>query len=320
MPAAWFLRRRRGVATVLALALGALRDGRRRLAARGAARGRRRRRRSWPTSGGVVTTSLTLGSLPALALAPFAALLAYLVPVVTAAPGRPRHTRLHPRRPFRITADGPVVIGNPSEELLVADDAVFALLLAGFGLRRRCRPRGWCAAAAASPRCSRSRSAAPRWPAVAWQVGELLGPGPTRAELAHVGGVVTTSLALGSLAGAGASAPFAALLAYLVGVAVHRRTTSGRRRGRRSPARRTGRRTATGIVAVPPAADLPLRQLTVIGAANCCSGTGTAPSVCSRVSSRRSSRDSAASRRRVADSASSACRSSVVSSAAEATR
>jgi len=61
-------------------------------------------------------------------------------------------------------------------------------------------------------------------------------------------------------------------------------------------------------------------QLTVIGVANCTSGTGTAPSVRSRVSSRRNRRDSAASRRRVADSARSACRSSVVSSAADATR
>src|SRR4051812_3042544 len=41
---------------------------------------------------------------------------------------------LAPRADFRITTDGPTAIGNPSEELLAADDAVFALLLAGVGL------------------------------------------------------------------------------------------------------------------------------------------------------------------------------------------
>jgi hypothetical protein len=52
---------------------------------------------------------------------------------------------------------------------------------------------------------------------VAWQVGELLGVGPTEAELTEVGSVVTTSLTLGSLPGL-AIGPFAAVLAYLVGV------------------------------------------------------------------------------------------------------
>jgi hypothetical protein len=52
---------------------------------------------------------------------------------------------------------------------------------------------------------------------VAWQVGELLGRGPSEAELADVGRVVTTSLTLGSLPGL-AIAPFTAVLAYLVGV------------------------------------------------------------------------------------------------------
>jgi hypothetical protein len=133
---------------------------------------------------------------------------------------------LAPRADFRITADGPVSIGNPSEELLVADDTVLALILTGFGLlagvgawfvRRR---RGVATVLALALGGSVMA-------AVAWQLGELLGQGPTRAELAHVGGVVTTSLTLGSLP-ALALAPFAALLAYLVPVVTAHRDDLGR--------------------------------------------------------------------------------------------
>jgi LPXTG-motif cell wall-anchored protein len=128
---------------------------------------------------------------------------------------------LAPRADFRITASGPVPIGNPSEELLVADDAVLALILAGTGLL----------AGAAAWFLRRRRGVATvlalavgGWAmaAVAWQLGEFLGAGPTKAQLADVGTVVTTSLTLGSIP-ALAIAPFAALLAYLVPVlAVHR--------------------------------------------------------------------------------------------------
>jgi LPXTG-motif cell wall-anchored protein len=133
---------------------------------------------------------------------------------------------LAPRADFRITADGPVAIGNPSEELLVADDTVLALILAGFGLvagagawfvRRR---RGVATVLALALGSSAMA-------AVAWQLGELLGQGPTRAQLADVGGVVTTSLTLGSLP-ALALAPFAALLAYLVPVVTSHRDDLGR--------------------------------------------------------------------------------------------
>ena len=133
---------------------------------------------------------------------------------------------LAPRADFRITANGPVAIGNPSEELLVADDAVLALILAGFGL----------AAGAAAWFVRRRRGVATvlalalgsaAMAAVAWQLGELLGQGPTRAELSDVGGVVTTSLTLGSLP-ALALAPFAALLAYLVPVITAHRDDLGR--------------------------------------------------------------------------------------------
>ena len=63
--------------------------------------------------------------------------------------------------------------------------------------------------------------------AVAWQLGELLGPGPTEAQLADVGNIVTTRLSLGSLA-ALALGPFAALLAYLVPVITVHRDDLGR--------------------------------------------------------------------------------------------
>jgi hypothetical protein len=133
---------------------------------------------------------------------------------------------LAPRADFRITADGPVAIGNPSEELLVADDSIFALLVTGFGLvagaaawflRRRRGVATLLALALGSTAMA----------AVAWQLGELLGPGPTQAQLSDVGRVVTTSLTLGSLP-ALALAPFGALVAYLVPVVTSHRDDLGR--------------------------------------------------------------------------------------------
>jgi hypothetical protein len=123
---------------------------------------------------------------------------------------------LAPRADFRITDSGPVAVGNPSEELLIADDAVFALVLTGMGLvagaaawflRRR---RGVSTVLALALGTSTMA-------VVAWQLGELLGAGPSQADLADVGSVVTTSLTLGSPP-ALALAPFGALLAYLVPV------------------------------------------------------------------------------------------------------
>jgi len=123
---------------------------------------------------------------------------------------------LAPRADFRITETGPVPIGEVSPELLVADDAVLALVLAGVGLlagiaawflRRR---RGVATVLAlALGACLTA--------VVAWQVGELLGAGPSEAQLADVGARVTTSLTLSSPA-ALALAPFTALLAYVVAV------------------------------------------------------------------------------------------------------
>jgi hypothetical protein len=133
---------------------------------------------------------------------------------------------LAPRADFRITEDGPVVIGNPSGELLVADDAVFTLVLAGVGLiagaaawwlRRR---RGVAIVIALA-------IGALLTAVIAWQVGELLGAGPTKAQLADVGARVTTALRLNGLA-ALAFAPFAAQLAYIVPVLYTRGDDLGR--------------------------------------------------------------------------------------------
>jgi hypothetical protein len=133
---------------------------------------------------------------------------------------------LAPRADFRITSSGPVAIGDPSEELLVADDAVFALIVTGFGL----------VAGAAAWFLRRRRGVATvlalalgglALAAVAWQLGEILGAGPTHAQLSDVGRIVTTPLALRSLP-ALALAPFGAVLAYLVPVITAHQDDLGR--------------------------------------------------------------------------------------------
>jgi hypothetical protein len=126
---------------------------------------------------------------------------------------------LAPRADFRITADGPAVIGRPSAELLVADDVVFVLVLAVVGLLAGLaawllrRHRGVVLVVALALGATASG-------AVAWLVGDLLGGGPSQEELDTVGAVVTTGLHLNATA-ALAVAPFAAVLAYLLGVVVN---------------------------------------------------------------------------------------------------
>ncbi len=126
---------------------------------------------------------------------------------------------LAPRADFRITEDGPVVVGRPSNELLVADDGVFVLVLAVVGLLaglvawRMRRHRGVTLLVALAAGTTAAG-------AVAWLVGEQLGRPPTEAELADVGGVVTTGLQLGAVA-ALAVAPFVALTVYLLGVLIN---------------------------------------------------------------------------------------------------
>jgi Protein of unknown function (DUF2567) len=133
---------------------------------------------------------------------------------------------LAPRADYKITGSGPVVIGNPSEELLIADDGIFVIIVAGLGLlagvltwlfRRHRGVAGLLAVAFGTLAGS----------AVAWRIGELLGPPPSRAALRHVGGRVTTSLTLGMLP-ALAVGPFVALLVWLVATLYSRGEGLGR--------------------------------------------------------------------------------------------
>ena len=119
-----------------------------------------------------------------------------------------------PRAVFRITEAGPEPVGSPSDELLIADDAIFVLVLAVVGLIagamawRLRRRRGVATAVAVAVGALATA-------VVAWQLGEALGVGPTKEQIADVGARVTTSLTLGSPA-ALAVAPFMAVLAYVV--------------------------------------------------------------------------------------------------------
>lgn len=138
---------------------------------------------------------------------------------------------LAPRVDVRVTADGLVPLGAPPLELAVAGDSVLVLLLIALGLLAGAvawwlrRLRGVAVLVALAVGASLAA-------VLAWQLGELLAPAPTEAELARVGAVVTTPVRLAALP-ALAAAPFSALLAYLVGVAVTRTDDLGRRAGDR---------------------------------------------------------------------------------------
>jgi hypothetical protein len=149
---------------------------------------------------------------------------------------------LAPRADFRITADGPTVIGRPSLELAVADDSVLVLVLTGLGLLAGAlawllrRHRGVATVAALGLGAAGAA-------VVAWQLGELLGPPPTEAELAAVGSVVTTPLRLSAVP-ALAVGPFSAVLAYVVAALCARGDDLGRTGGR--PGSRPGAHATDG--------------------------------------------------------------------------
>jgi hypothetical protein len=133
---------------------------------------------------------------------------------------------LAPRARFEVVEGGAVPVGRPSAELLVADDAVLVLVLGGLGLlagglayamRRR---RGVAVLLATAVGTAVAGL-------LAWQLGELLAPGPTAAQLADVGARVTTGLQLSSLP-ALAVAPFVALLVYVVAALFSSRDDLGR--------------------------------------------------------------------------------------------
>lgn len=126
---------------------------------------------------------------------------------------------LAPRADYRVTETQVVpVVGVPSAEVLFADDGVYVLVLAGLGvvagvlvwlMRRR---RG-------VPALVGLAGGMVGAGVVAWQVGELLGAGPTEGELAEVGRTITTGVDLAATA-ALAIGPFAAVLTYLVATAL----------------------------------------------------------------------------------------------------
>jgi hypothetical protein len=133
---------------------------------------------------------------------------------------------LAPRARFEVVEGGAVPVGRPSAELLVADDAVLVLVLGGLGLlagglayamRRR---RGVAVLLATAVGTAVAGL-------LAWQLGELLAPGPTAAQLADVGARVTTGLQLSSLP-ALAVGPFAGLLVYVVAALFAGRDDLGR--------------------------------------------------------------------------------------------
>ncbi len=121
---------------------------------------------------------------------------------------------LAPRATFEVAEEGPVPVGRPSAELLIADDGVYTLLLAGLGLVAgvvawRLRRRRGVATVLALATGTALASL------VAWQLGQLLGAGPSPAELTDVGTQVITPLRLSSTA-ALSVAPFLAVLVYVV--------------------------------------------------------------------------------------------------------
>jgi hypothetical protein len=120
---------------------------------------------------------------------------------------------LAPRVAFEVTEAGPEPLGDYAEEFRVADDAVLALVLLGVGL----------VAGLAAWFLSRRRGVADVLALavggvlaalLAWQLGEVLGAGPSEAQEFDVGAQLTTGLQLSSLPVL-ALAPFGALLAYL---------------------------------------------------------------------------------------------------------
>ena len=134
---------------------------------------------------------------------------------------------LAPRADYRVTATDVEPIGTaPSPELFVADDGVFVLVLAGLGLLAgiavwsRRRRRGALSLTALATGMLAAG-------VVAWQLGELVAPRPTHAQLTHVGARITTGLALGATA-ALAVGPFVAVLVYLVAAALTARDDLGR--------------------------------------------------------------------------------------------
>ena len=137
---------------------------------------------------------------------------------------------LAPRAQFTVTSTGGDVEvtggGLVDPELFMGDDGVFVLLLGGLGLLAgligwtRVRRRGVVTLVALGAGMLAASL-------TAWQLGALLGRGPSRADLTTVGREVTTALDLNMLASL-AIGPFAAVLVYLVATVLTGRDDLGR--------------------------------------------------------------------------------------------
>ncbi|SDG57637.1 DUF2567 domain-containing protein [Klenkia brasiliensis] len=137
---------------------------------------------------------------------------------------------LAPRAQFTVTStDGAVQVtggGLVDPELFASDDGVFVLLLGGLGLlagllgwlRRRRRGVVTLVGLAVGMLAAS---------VTAWQLGAVLGRGPSREQLSTVGTVVTTAVDLNMLA-ALAVGPFAAVLVYVVATVLASRDDLGR--------------------------------------------------------------------------------------------
>jgi len=137
---------------------------------------------------------------------------------------------LAPRAQFTVTSTaGDVQVtggGLVDPELFAGDDGVYVLLLGGLGLvaglvgwlRRRRRGVVTLVGLAVGMLAAS---------VTAWQLGALLGRGPSREQLTTVGTVVTTALDLNMLA-ALAVGPFCAVLVYVVATVLVSRDDLGR--------------------------------------------------------------------------------------------
>ena len=137
---------------------------------------------------------------------------------------------LAPRAEFTVTsAEGAVEVtggGLVDPELFMGDDGVYVLLLGGLGLLvglvgwTRVRRRGVVTLVSSALGMLAASF-------TAWQLGAVLGRGPSPTDLSTVGREVTTALDLNMLASL-AVGPFAAVLVYLVATVLAGRDDLGR--------------------------------------------------------------------------------------------
>jgi hypothetical protein len=134
--------------------------------------------------------------------------------------------QLAPRLGFRITEPGTGVPVTPEQEQFVAADGWFTLLTLGVGVLAGVLV--WLVRPFRGPVALLALAAGGMLGAVVtWRFGALIAPGPTAAELRHVGQVVYPALRLRATA-ALVVEPIAAVAAYLLLTGFASRTDLGR--------------------------------------------------------------------------------------------